>query len=106
MTWLTLTQHARDPTDERRGTARAARAVGSYRIWLLLKSQAHTSRVHSRQDIGEIKQMKSQDGSRKLVQVGKANRGAPQQGQDNTKGPYRGKEIGRADLTASTPPLP
>ena len=35
-----------------------------------------------------------------------ADVGAPTGGKSNTKGPYRGKEIGRADLTASTPPLP
>ena len=86
MTWLTLTQHARDPTDERRGTARAARAVGSYRIWLLLKSQAHTSRVHSSES--------------SKFKIGKADVGRPNGGKNNTKGPYRGKEIGRADLTA------
>ena len=31
----------------------------------------------------------------------------PRSGQDKSqKGPYRGKGIGRADSTASTPPLP
>ena len=32
--------------------------------------------------------------------------GSPHRGQKQQKGPYRGKEIGRADSTASTPPLP
>ena len=31
---------------------------------------------------------------------------APHRGQKQQKGPYRGKEIGRAESTASTPPLP
>ena len=53
----------------------------------------------ARPKVGEVKS--------KIKQIeSQADDGRPNGGKNNTKGPYRGKEIGRADLTASTPPLP
>ena len=53
MTCLTQTQHTRDPTGDRRRTAGSAKAVGSYRKWLLLGLRAHRPHGHGHSIVGD-----------------------------------------------------
>ena len=72
---------------------------GRYRIWLLLGLVArHRRGDHS--SIGEGEKQNQEKKSRR------GNHRTTEKGGRGRTGPPRGKQIGRADLTASTPPLP